>query len=126
MISSRGPPRQLIDAAKAGTFDLVTSEALLLELLDVLGRGKFSARLQAAQLKPQGIVDDLRKLAIVVAPSRVPRIVANDPDDDHVLACALAGSADFIVSGDHDLLDLGSYQDIPIATARGMTERINI
>ena len=40
-----------------------------------------------------------------------------DPDDDHVIACAIAARADAIVSGDHDLLDLREYHGIPILTA---------
>jgi predicted nucleic acid-binding protein len=45
----------------------------------------------------------------------VPRVVANDADDDHVLACALTAQADFIVSGDKHLLNLGGqYQGIAI------------
>jgi predicted nucleic acid-binding protein len=44
-------------------------------------------------------------------------VVISDPDDDHVLACAIAALADFIVSGDSDLLSLGTYRGIPIVTA---------
>lgn len=48
----------------------------------------------------------------------VPRVVLNDPDDDHVLACALTAKADLIVSGDRKhLLPLGSYQGINIVNA---------
>ena len=46
-----GLPRRLIDAAKAGEFELCTSELLLAELLDVLSRGKFAARLAQAGLR---------------------------------------------------------------------------
>lgn len=114
-----------MDAAKAGTFVLCTSETLLAELLEVLSREKFAARLQAAGLTPAGIVDDLRKLAVIVSPPTVPRVIVNDPDDDHVLAYALAAGADLIVSGDRrDLLPLASYQGIEIATARAAIERI--
>lgn len=126
VISARGAPRQLVDGAKASAFDLVMSETLLAELLDVLERRKFDARLQAAGLIPHGLVDDLRQLAIVVIPPAVPRVVPNDPDDDHVLACALAGNADLIVSGDRDLLSLESYQGISIVAARGAVERLTI
>ena len=45
-----GFPRQLIDAAKAGQFELCTSEVLLAELLDVLSREKFAQRLAQAGL----------------------------------------------------------------------------
>ena len=43
----------------------------------------------------------------MATPVSVSRIVPDDADDDHVLACALAGSADLIVSGDGHLHDLG-------------------
>lgn len=120
-----GLPRQLLDAARAGEFELCTSEVLLAELLDVLGRSKFADRMAQASLSPQILVDDLRKLAIVVTPTNVPRVVPTDPDDDHVLAAALAGAADLIASGDRrDLLPLGSYAGIPIVTAREAMERI--
>lgn len=120
-----GLPRQLLDAARAGEFELCTSEVLLAELLDVLGRSKFADRMAQASLSPQILVDDLRKLAIVVTPTNVPRVVPTDPDDDRVLAAALAGAADLIASGDRrDLLPLGSYAGIPIVSAREAMERI--
>jgi len=43
----------------------------------------------------------------------LPAPVTVDPDDDAVLACAIAAKAEAIVSGDDDLLRLGSYQGHP-------------
>lgn len=78
-VIATGLPRRLVDGAKAGEFELCTSEVLLAELLDVLSRGKFAARLSQAGLTPRGIVDDLRRLAVVVSPTDVPRVVPTDP-----------------------------------------------
>ncbi len=45
-------------------------------------------------------------------------VVADDPDDDRILECALAARAEAIISGDHHLLRLGSFQSIPIQSPR--------
>ncbi len=60
------------------------------------------------------MVSDYIALVRIVYPVKTPQVIARDPDDDHVLACALAAQADLIVSGDRDLLDLGEYQGIRI------------
>jgi putative PIN family toxin of toxin-antitoxin system len=73
-VIAAGLPRRLVDGAMAGEFELCTSEVLLAELLEVLSRGKFAARLAQSELTPQGIVDDLRRIAVVVAPAGTPRV----------------------------------------------------
>jgi predicted nucleic acid-binding protein len=50
--------------------------------------------------------------------------VLADPDDDAVIACAVAAQADVIVSGDKHLLDLQQYQNIPILTAAELVQRL--
>ena len=51
-------------------------------------------------------------------------VIPDDPDDEKVLACALQGQADLIVSGDRHLLDLGKFQGVSIITARALLERL--
>ena len=51
-------------------------------------------------------------------------VVKDDPDDDRVLECAIAGHADSIVSGDRHLLKLGAYEGIPIATVRQFMDKL--
>jgi putative PIN family toxin of toxin-antitoxin system len=95
------------------------AEVLLAELLDVLSHSKFATRLSQAGLTPQGFVDDLRRLAVVVPPTDVQRVVPTDPDDDHVIAAAITSQADVIASGDKcDFLPMGSFQGLPVITAR--------
>jgi predicted nucleic acid-binding protein len=55
------------------------------------------------------------RIADIIIPDIVPNVVENDPADDHILACAVSGKADVIVSGDkRHLLPLKEYEGIPI------------
>lgn len=60
-----------------------------------------------------------------MVPASVPRVVANDADDDHVIAAAVAARAELIVTGDRKhLLPIGTHQGIAIVTAREVVDRI--
>jgi len=56
---------------------------------------------------------------------RVEQPACRDPDDDWVLATAVAGEAEVIVTGDGDLLDLRSYRGIAILSPRAFLERLS-
>jgi predicted nucleic acid-binding protein len=70
------------------------------------------------------VFDGYAALVVNVSPLSTPRVVPNDPDDDHVIACALAARADAIVSGDHHLLDLREHQGIAILGVNAALKRI--
>ena len=90
---------------------------MLAELAGILTRAKFVKALAATGLPREELVLGYAELAAIVQPATIPLNIAADPSDDQVLACALAASADFIVSGDKYLLGLGGqYQGIPIVT----------
>jgi predicted nucleic acid-binding protein len=58
-----------------------------------------------------------------VHPQERLAIIADDPDN-RILECAVAGPADFIISGDHHLLDLENYQGIKIVNPARFLEAI--
>jgi len=119
-----GPPRRLIDLARARSLTLCTSLILVAELAEVISRDKFAHRVHLAGLSAADLVQDYRRLARIVEPQPLPTPASRDPDDDHVLACALAAHAELIVTRDFDLLDLKTYQDIPILAAAEALRRI--
>ncbi|MFH1023555.1 MAG: putative toxin-antitoxin system toxin component, PIN family [Planctomycetota bacterium] len=91
--------------------EIILSEPILAEferiLVEKFGFGPTEIR-QAVRL--------LRSRAAMVTPARLAAPVSRDSDDDVVLATALVGGCDGVVSGDRDLSDLESYQGMRIMT----------
>jgi uncharacterized protein len=113
----QGQPRQIIDRFRARTHTLRVIVALLAELAEVIARPKFAQRIQAAGLSATALVQDYTRLAEIVEPAPISGPVSRDPDDDVVLAAVLAARATLIVSGDQDLLVLGTFADVRILNA---------
>jgi putative PIN family toxin of toxin-antitoxin system len=115
LLSAGGPPGQLFDAWLDHRFELVTSRVQLVELTRVLRYERIASR-----LPPERVSEPIRnmQIATVVEPAEGIELSA-DPDDNMILATAIAGEADLIVSGDktHPLA-LGSAEGIAIVTSR--------
>jgi putative PIN family toxin of toxin-antitoxin system len=110
----KGAPRQVLDLARSGSITLFTSPELLAELADVIGRKKFAQRMVQAQVTVDELVFGYAALARTIHPAKIKPVILADPDDDKVLACAIAAKATLIVSGDGHLLDLKGYKTIKI------------
>lgn len=121
----RGPPRRLIEAVRGGTITLITSPALLAELGEVIRRPKFHAILVRSRTDPEWALGELPRLAEIVEPPSLPAQVSRDPDDDAVLALAAASHADIIISGDTDLVTLGTHAGIPIIDPAAAIARLS-
>lgn len=112
-----GGPRRVVDLAAAGRFQAVTSPPLLAEFADVLA-DDFGAPQKRVVLA----LRDVLSYAQVVTPSAEPDIAVRDQGDVKVIACALAGAADLVVTGDRDLLVLGAVGDARVVTVRGFLQ----
>ncbi len=123
----RGKPYRLFQAAREGRTSLFTSLDIVRELAEVLERPKFWDRIAEANVDAAGL---LRRFDAIAQRIRAPVIEAppelRDPDDLHVLACALAAGADAIVTGDHDLLSLGSFRGIPVITVDAALKKLGV
>jgi putative PIN family toxin of toxin-antitoxin system len=116
-----GLPGSFLDLALSHGFTLVASRALLDELDEKL-RGKFAV----SERDAQAIRVKLEGNANLVDPNFELNAVSDDPDDNRVLECAVAGKADFIVSGDRHLLRIGCYEGIAIVTVRQFIETAGV
>jgi len=99
--------------------DLFVSLELLRELDRTL-RGKFGA---AAATLP--FLKVYRERAQLVTPDRLPAPVCRDPDDEVVIATAIAARADVILTGDDDLLVLRRHGPIRILSPRQFVELLD-
>jgi putative PIN family toxin of toxin-antitoxin system len=121
VLTSSGPPAQLVDRWRLGEFDLVVSPKLLAELEEVLLRPKFRAYVDEHDVR--AFTEALAAEAITVGdPAGVERITP-DPDDDYLIALGVAAGADAIVSGDVHLTELGG-SPVAVLTPRELLERL--
>ena len=98
---------------------LLTGEVVLAELRDVLAR--------RIKLPPAVVVDVialLRAQEVIARPASPSDILVRDPDDRWVLASAVAGRADVLVTGDQDLLAVADSAPLTILTPRGLWDRL--
>lgn len=107
-----GVPRQFLKEVAAGRFQLAISDAILTELRGVL-RDKFTW----TEAEIAEALSLLASCTTLVHPTQTLDVVPDDPDDNRVVECAVAAGSRFIVTGDSDLLRLGSYGNIRILKA---------
>jgi len=115
-----------LDSARDGIIELFTSSGLLEELEDVLSRDTFAARLKTASVSAHHLVLGYGALASVIEAKAIEPVVIADPDDDAVLACAVAAQCEIITSGDSHLLLLKTYQGIRILTATELLAELSL
>lgn len=115
-ILSRGNPFEILEAWRRGELILVISREIMAEAATVLRRPKIFRRYRLTENQLTSLLMTLEQEAVIVTPDPVDPLPGLKPPDLKVLACAREGHADYIVSGDDDLLNLKGYEGIPIVT----------
>ena len=118
LLSPKGAPAQIIQRWEAGEFLVIISQTLITELEQTLAYPRVRKYLKLSSDDIEKFIEHLNVVAIVVTPQSVLKVVEQDPDDDRVIECAVAGKASYIVSGDAHLLDLGKYNEITILSPK--------
>ncbi len=123
LITKDTPPDRLYQAWLNSEFGLVTSTAQMAEVATVLARPRLQRYLDADEAA--AILENIDTRAIILDdPPNVD--LSPDPKDNPILAAAIAGKADLIVSGDKKhMLALGVVEGIPIVTARDALDRLS-
>ena len=116
LLAGTSLPAHLVVLWREGQFDLLTSSEQLDELMRVTRYPKIRERLNPPLAGR--LINEIRDLAILLVD--LPTVfVSPDPYDNYLLAMAVTGTADFLVTGDKgDLLALKIYEGTKILTAR--------
>jgi putative PIN family toxin of toxin-antitoxin system len=117
-IVRHGFPARILTLAMAGRITLIVSPYLLAEYLAVIQRPHIVKKYPQLSSRLALVRRFVQANALSVTPLSTPQVIANDPKDDAILACAFAGNAQYIISGDEHLLGLGCYRHIKIVTPR--------
>ena len=111
-----GKPAQVVKHAREETFALCLSEDILQETNIALHRRHIQKRFHPMDEGIEEFLASLEGICQLVSVQHVENIVPNDPPDNLVLACAVEGKADYLVSGNLHLLDLEQHRGIKIVT----------
>jgi len=121
VISEHGAPRRIIQAWQAQQFTLLTSTLIVAEVSRVLRYPRIQETYRLSEADLALVRETLLNDALVLQDLyQVAR--SRDPDDNILLACALEGRADYLVSGDPHLLEIKYYHGVQIVTPRQFLE----
>lgn len=106
-----GKPRQVLSLVIDGQIIALTSPVLLAELQEVINK-KFPLLRENLEL----LLKEIEEIFVIIQPKEILKIT-QDEDDNRVLEAAYEGKCDYIITGDKELLSLGSFKKIKILTA---------
>ncbi|MDR3329616.1 MAG: putative toxin-antitoxin system toxin component, PIN family [Prevotellaceae bacterium] len=117
-----GNPRKIIERIIEGEDELYVADGILDEVASVMARPKFSVDKESIER----FIASIREVAYSVVLEGKVTNVCRDSDDDKILECALLANADYIITGDDDLLSLKEFEGIRIVTASEYLNLINL
>jgi len=117
-LAARGLCEALV-AACLQSQEIVLSEHILGELAEHL-----SGKLKMPARQAREVVEFFPEHADIVKPAELPADTCRDPDDVPVLGTAVAGNVEALVTGDAELLKLGTIHDVPILSPRSFYDRL--
>ncbi len=111
-----GKPAEVVKAAEQGRARLFVSEAIVVEISQVLNYPKLRRVYEAEGLCHEELIEAVLKVARFVEVTDRVKVVLEHPADDKFLECALEAKAGFVVSGDKHLLKVSTYKKIHIVS----------
>ncbi len=129
ILNPLGKPAFILKLALRGVVELVISRAMIEEMNKVLHYPKLIKLLKKNKVSVEEVeafINNIDTIAEITKGALVLEVIKKDPTDNIILACAVEGGADFIISGDSHLLSLESFEEIEIVTPATFLELTNI
>ncbi len=115
---ARGNEFEILGRARDGEYGLILSPDILEEFEKVVSRARFGLTKDIIKK----IINSIIVIAEIAEPKEKLKVITDDPEDNKFLECALAGPADYIVSGDGHLLNLREFKGIKIVKSKRFLE----
>ncbi len=119
------PSSQILKAVRTQKIILVTSPVVLEEVHEVINRKRIVKLTKMTTRQRVNFMDKLIERSDVTAGKQFVEHVGRDSKDDKFLACAVEAKADYLITGDKDLLVLKEHGEIKILTPREFLEVLN-
>ena len=115
-----GHPREVFERVINGLDELFITDEIKKEIFSVMSSSKFAVKISEIE----DYIKIIEKYSINIELKDIPKSISRDKDDDKILQCALDGNADFIITGDNDLLVLKEYKTIKITKPKNYLELV--
>jgi putative PIN family toxin of toxin-antitoxin system len=117
-IITEGVCSKLLRRARTKEFHLISCPFIMNEI-----RRTLSKKFRLSHEEVASVIEPIREaIAQIIEHGLKITNISRDADDNNVLACAIAAKADYLVTGDSDLLKIKRYQGIKIITPRDFEE----
>ena len=120
----QGNEFELFQNIEQGKAELYISQEILEELKEVLNRDKFKSVISKTNQTPNEIIQKIISVSNVVMGEKLGIKACRDDKDNKFLECAILAKADYIVSGDEDLIALKKYENIKIVKSLEVMNKI--
>ena len=118
LIKPNSNPGEILDLVEQNQVELILSPAVIKEIKRILLYPKIKKYHCKTVAEIDAYFEDILMFAWIVEGCETLELIKDDPSDNKYLVCAFEGEADYIVSGDHHLLDIGTYRGIEIIKAK--------
>ena len=126
LITPRSNSAKVLRLWEDNVFEVLVSGEILSEISEVLSYPKIKKYHDLNVLSVKKLLGEYADAAFFIKTRDKLDVIKEDPSDNKFLECALAGKADFIVSGDKHLLNLKVFGKITILNPREFLERIEV